>query len=116
MPLSKSRSDATISNSVNSTTFDVQLTSHSGIPWPSQHASVGYTHGVVTELDETVAGVLLKSDYLCPTEVLPGHWLHTLHRHTMHFDTGDEIVRETIITDIVANQQLSDNLFIIPTE
>jgi|GEM_PF-1932198 len=116
VPLSKTRTDASISNGVNSATFDCQLSPKAGMLWPSQHFKADYTKGVVTQLDGTSEDVAIKSEYLNTAEVLPSRWLFALHRQTMTFDSGDSIVVESTITNIQANQGLADSLFDIPTE
>ena len=115
VPLSKTQTDAAISNSVRSADYDIQLTPKSGSIKPAQHARVDANKGLVSTLDENVADVLIKSEYFNPIEVIHGHWLHTLHRYTMDFASGDKIEKETIITEILVNQGLPDSLFDVPT-
>jgi outer membrane lipoprotein-sorting protein len=116
VPLSKTRTDASISSSVNSAIFDLPLVPKAGQLWPAQHTQTDYTKGVVNELDGQSEDMLIKSEYLNPVEVMPGRWLYTLHRHTMTFDSGDSVVIESTISNIQVNQGLSDSLFDIPAE
>jgi outer membrane lipoprotein-sorting protein len=101
---------------VNSAIFDLPLVPKVGLHWPAQHTQTDYTKGVVNDLDGQSEDMLIKSEYLNPIEVMPGHWLYTLHRHTMQFDGGGYIVVEFTINNIQVNQGLADSLFDIPTE
>lgn len=56
------------------------------------------------------------SEYLNPVEALPGRWLFSLHRATMYFASGDQLVIETTLSNIQANPALDDSLFTIPEE
>ena len=67
-------------------------------------------------MDGQSEDVLIRSEYLNPAELMPGHWLYTFHRHTMTFDSGDTIVTESAISNIQVSQGLSDSLFDIPEE
>jgi len=116
VPLSKSRTDASISNGVASTTFDCSLPAKDGMTWPSQHFGTDFRQGIVTVLDSKVGDMSVKSEYINPVELLPGHWLFTVHRNTKQFDSGESIVIETTINNVLVNQGLSDDLFAIPTE
>jgi hypothetical protein len=116
VPMAKTRTGTSISNSVNSASFNCQLTPVGGLLWPSQNFGVDYTKGLVTEMDGKTADVTMKSEYLNPAEILPGHWMFTFHRHTMTFDSGDTIVVESTYSNIVVNQGLPDSLFTIPDE
>ena len=115
VPLCKTQTDATISNSVNSAIFDIQLTPKTGSTKSVQHARIAASTGLIRELNVGTTDVVLKSEYLNPTEVIPGHWLHTLHRYTMDFADGDEIVKTTTLTNILVNQGMPDSLFDVPT-
>jgi outer membrane lipoprotein-sorting protein len=116
VPLCKTRTNAAITNSVNSASFDVSLTSTPGKNWPAESFSCDHTKGVVGTNECRGGDMVLRSEYLNPIEVISGHWLFSQHRHTMQFDSGDQIVLETTISNIVANQGLPDSLFNIPTE
>jgi hypothetical protein len=105
--------NATITNS-STAVFDVLLTPKAGTPWPQLHFQVDYAKGFVTEWDSKSADVLIKSEYLKPVELIPGHWLFTIHRHTMQFDSGDKIITESTSTNIKVNQGLPDSAFDIP--
>ena len=115
VPLSKTQTDSTISNSASADNFDIHMTPKAGSTRPAQHARITASTGLVCELDVDTTDVVLKSEYLNPTEVTPGHWLHTLHRYTMIFSGGDEIVKTTTITNIQINQGFPDSLFNVPT-
>lgn len=73
-----------------------------------------YTKGIVTRLGLGETGEQVVTEYLNPVEVLPGKWLYTLHRLTIHFPTGDELQTESSLSNIQVNQGLSDALFAIP--
>ena len=114
VPLLKSRDDASITNSPTPAIFDVLLTSKPGGFWPNEKFSYDHTVGVVTKLESRFDDMLLRSEYLNPVEIIPGHWLYTVHRHTMAFDSGDQIVLESTMRNIQVNQGLADILFDIP--
>ncbi|MGA2221538.1 MAG: hypothetical protein ABSH21_07150 [Verrucomicrobiia bacterium] len=116
VPLSKTRSNTGISNSANSMMFDMGLTPQAGVLWPSLNFTTDYRYGFVTQMSGKTADVLMKSEYLYPVEVFTGHWLFTLHRQTLAFDSGEQIVTESTTTGIQVNQGLDDSLFNIPTE
>jgi hypothetical protein len=116
VPLSKTRTDASITYSHFSATFDCALPPKPGVLWPSLDFTADYRVGVVTEQSGRTEDVEIKSEFLNPIEVFPGKWLFTLHKHTMMFDSGDVIVFESAITNVQANQGLDDSLFYIPSE
>lgn len=116
VPLSKTRTDASISNSVNSASFNCLQSPKTGVLWPVLNFGTDYTHGFVTQMGGKTADVAMKSEYLNPVEVFPGHWLFTVHRQTLQFDSGEQIVVESTIGNIQVNQGLTDDLFIIPEE
>jgi hypothetical protein len=116
VPLSKTRTDASITISDNSATFDCALPPKTGVLWPSLGFVTDYRIGVVTQQSGRTEDVEIKSEFLNPIEVFPGKWLFTLHKHTMMFDSGDVIVFESAITNVQANQGLDDSLFYIPSE
>ena len=55
-------------------------------------------------------------EYLNPIEVFAGRWLFTLHRETIQFTSGDVIVFETILSNVIANQGIDDSLFALPSD
>ena len=116
VPMSKIRSDVAITNSPSSAAFNAQITPKTGMVYPAQRFSFDPTHKIVTQLETKVGDVLMRSEYLYPMEVFSGHWLFTLHRHTMLFDSGDQLVIESSLSNIRVNQGLADSLFDIPTE
>jgi outer membrane lipoprotein-sorting protein len=116
VPLCETRNVATITSSSQSANFGIQLQTNAGLPWPSQNSQVDYTRGFVTEADEQPADFVATSQYLNPTEVMPGHWLFTVHTHTLSFNSGATIIRQTTISNIVVNQGLNDSRFNIPTQ
>ncbi|HTS18127.1 MAG TPA: Amuc_1099 family pilus-like system protein [Verrucomicrobiae bacterium] len=118
VPLCQARTVPAISISSNSATFTCQLAPQAGMLWPSQSFGTDFTKGFVTEFDgqSDDGDVSIKSEYLNPVEVVPGHWMYTFHRHTMTFDSGDTVVVESAMTGITANQGLDDSLFDIPEE
>jgi outer membrane lipoprotein-sorting protein len=96
--------------------YAISLNRTAGSVWYNQNAQVDFKHGFVTQLSETDADGSVVMDYQSPMEVLPGVWLFTSHRHTLHFSTGEDIIHESILRDIKVNQSLADSLFTIPTE
>lgn len=114
--LSTNRSAFNISNAVNSATFDLLSTPNSNVVSFAEHSVVDHTKGFVSEVDLAAKGVSTKSEYLNPIEVLPGKWMFTTHRCTLHVDSGDEIVVESTMGGLQLNQGLSDALFDIPTQ
>ena len=116
VPMSKIRSDVVITNSSSSTAFNAQITPKGGMLYPAQSFSFDPKHKIVTQLETKVGDVLMRSEYLFPMEMFAGHWLFTVHRHTMQFDSGDQLVMESSLSNIRVNQGLADSLFDIPTE
>ena len=114
IPLLKSRDNAGITSSALSTTFDVLLTSKPDGFWPNENFSYDHRIGVVMKLESRFDDMLLRSEYLNPVEIITSHWLYTVHRHTMAFDSGDQIILESTMSNIQVNQGLPDVFFNIP--
>jgi hypothetical protein len=115
VPLAKSRTGVSISDSVNSAVFDLFLIPKPGVSWFTDHTKVDFTKGSVQQLDTTGGGVSCKSEFLNPVEVFPGKWMFSVNQQTLRFDNGDEFVTEIVAINMLANQGLPDSLFAIPT-
>ncbi len=116
VPLATTRTDPSISTSVNSATFGLGFAPKPNVSWFVEHSTVDHTKGFVTEIDMTVEDVTTTSEYLNPVEILPGKWMFTTHRYTITLSTGDNLVNESTITNLQVNQGLADSLFTFPTQ
>ena len=113
----RNRVNSGITGSGSCGSYAIALNPATGSVWLAQNAQADFTHGFVTQLTESVGDMTVTMDYLNPMEVSPGVWLFSSHRNTLRFNTtGNQIIHDSILSDIKVNQGLNDDLFNIPTE
>ena len=112
----RNRATCSVTGSGTAGAYAIALNPTTGSGWQAQNAQVDFPRGFVTQLSESDTDMTATMNYSNPMEVMPGVWLFTSHCHTLQFSTGDQIVHESILSDIKVNQGLDDALFNIPTQ
>jgi outer membrane lipoprotein-sorting protein len=116
IPTSKARMTLSLGNAASTSIYNCSLAPQTGVSWPAQIFVSDFSKGAVLFIEGKSADNLMRSEYQNLIEVLPGKWLFSLHRHIMQFDSGDQIVVESTMNNIMVNKGLDDLLFNIPAE
>jgi hypothetical protein len=114
MELTLARYDVAITNSTNSTTFDLSLTPKPGVLLPPLGATIDFTRGVVLSIQGRSEDVVIRSEYQNHIEVSSGIWMFMRHRHRALFDSGDEALADSVFSNLSVNQGIADAWFDIP--